>query len=162
MKILITGGKGMLGRTLRGEFREHEVVVAGLPEADITDAAGIDAVCRSCKPDVLIHCAAMTDVDKCETCPDMAWKINAVGSANVASACQRNGIRLIAISTDYVFSGDSERPYTEFDTPTGGINVYGQVNGQGSRLFVRTVRIILLSVFHGSMVPVVQALCTLC
>ena len=48
MKILITGGKGMLGRTLRGEFREHEVVVAGLPEADITDAAGIDAVCRSC------------------------------------------------------------------------------------------------------------------
>ena len=64
-----------------GEFREHEVVVAGLPEADITDAAGIDAVCRSCKPDVLIHCAAMTDVDKCETCPDMAWKINAVGSA---------------------------------------------------------------------------------
>ena len=116
----------MLGRTLRGEFREHEVVVAGLPEADITDAAGIDAVCRSCKPDVLIHCAAMTDVDKCETCPDMAWKINAVGSANVASACQRNGIRLIAISTDYVFSGDSERPYTEFDTPTGGINVYGQ------------------------------------
>ena len=149
----------MLGRTLRGEFREHEVVVAGLPEADITDAAGIDAVCRSCKPDVLIHCAAMTDVDKCETCPDMAWKINAVGSANVASACQRNGIRLIAISTDYVFSGDSERPYTEFDTPTTFMD---KVNGQGSRLFVRTVRIILLSVFHGSMVPVVQALCTLC
>ena len=154
MKILITGGKGMLGRTLRGEFREHEVVVAGLPEADITDAAGIDAVCRSCKPDVLIHCAAMTDVDKCETCPDMAWKINAVGSANVASACQRNGIRLIAISTDYVFSGDSERPSVS--------TFMDKVNGQGSRLFVRTVRIILLSVFHGSMVPVVQALCTLC
>ena len=152
----------MLGRTLRGEFREHEVVVAGLPEADITDAAGIDAVCRSCKPDVLIHCAAMTDVDKCETCPDMAWKINAVGSANVASACQRNGIRLIAISTDYVFSGDSERPYTEFDTPTIPPRTFGMTKGQGSRLFVRTVRIILLSVFHGSMVPVVQALCTLC
>ncbi|MFQ8887558.1 MAG: dTDP-4-dehydrorhamnose reductase [Bilophila wadsworthia] len=133
----MTGGKGMLGRTLRGEFREHEVVVAGLPEADITDAAGIDAVCRSCKPDVLIHCAAMTDVDKCETCPDMAWKINAVGSANVASACQRNGIRLIAISTDYVFSGDSERPYTEFDTPTGGINVYGQSKWAGEQA-VRT------------------------
>lgn len=152
----------MLGRTLRGEFREHEVVVAGLPEADITDAAGIDAVCRSCKPDVLIHCAAMTDVDKCETCPDMAWKINAVGSANVASACQRNGIRLIAISTDYVFQETLKDRIPSLIRRPAVSTFMDKVNGQGSRLFVRTVRIILLSVFHGSMVPVVQALCTLC
>lgn len=152
----------MLGRTLRGEFREHEVVVAGLPEADITDAAGIDAVCRSCKPDVLIHCAAMTDVDKCETYPDMAWKINAVGSANVASACQRNGIRLIAISTDYVFQETLKDRIPSLIRRPAVSTFMDKVNGQGSRLFVRTVRIILLSVFHGSMVPVVQALCTLC
>ena len=133
MKILITGGKGMLGRTLCAELREHQVLVADLPEINITDAAGIDAICRACKPDVLIHCAAMTAVDRCENCPDMAWKINTIGSANVASACHRNGIRLIAISTDYVFSGDSERPYTEFDTPTGGINIYGQSKWAGEQ-----------------------------
>lgn len=133
MKILITGGKGMLGRTLCAELREHQILVADLPEVDITDAARIDAICRAAEPDVLIHCAAMTAVDKCETCPGLAWKINTIGSANVASACHRHGIRLIAISTDYVFSGDSERPYTEFDTPTGGINIYGQSKWAGEQ-----------------------------
>ncbi len=137
MKILITGGKGMLGRTLCNALYEHEAHMAARPEADITDAAGIDALCKACKPDVHVHCAAMTAVDKCETRSDLAWKTNAVGSANVASACHRNNIRLIAISTDYVFSGDLERPYTEFDTPTGGINIYGQSKWAGEQA-VRT------------------------
>ena len=123
----------MLGRTLCSELREFEMIPTDLPEADITDAAGFDAACRAHSPDVVIHCAAMTAVDKCETEKELAWKLNAVGSSNVAAACHRQGIRLIAISTDYVFSGDAQEPYTEFETPNGGINVYGQSKWAGEQ-----------------------------
>ncbi len=126
MKILLTGGKGMLGRTLCAELAEFEVVQSDLPEADITDPAGFDALLKKESPDAVIHCAAMTAVDRCETERDLAYKLNAFGSANVAGACHRNGIRLIAISTDYVFDGDSDRAYNEFDRPTGGRTVYGR------------------------------------
>ena len=116
----------MLGRTLRAELSEFEVIPTDLPEADITDEHGINEVIRDCAPDAVIHCAAMTAVDKCETERDLAYSLNALGSANVASACCRNGIRLIAISTDYVFDGASDRPYTEFDHAGGGHTVYGR------------------------------------
>lgn len=133
MRILLTGGKGMLGRTISAELQEYEIIPPDLSAADITDAAQFDAVCKKHMPDVVIHCAAMTSVDKCESAQDAAWKVNAVGSANVASACHRNGIRLIAMSTDYVFSGDADRPYTEFDIPTGGPNIYGQSKWAGEQ-----------------------------
>ena len=127
MKVLLTGGKGMLGRTLVRELDGHfEVVPTDLPEADITDEDAIDAVIAQASPDAVIHCAAMTAVDKCETERDLAFRLNARGTANVAAACARQRIRLIAISTDYVFEGDADRPYTEFDRPTGGRTVYGQ------------------------------------
>ena len=126
MKLLITGGKGMLGRTLQQEFRDCELVIADLPEADITDPAGFDAFLAQAAPDAVIHCAAMTAVDKCETEIDLAYKLNAFGTANVAAACHRHGVRLIAISTDYVFEGSSDRPYCEFDLPSGGNTVYGK------------------------------------
>ena len=64
MKIVITGGKGMLGRTLLQELREHDLVIADLPDADITDAAGFDRLLRTVQADVVIHCAAMTAVDR--------------------------------------------------------------------------------------------------
>ncbi len=127
MKVLLTGGKGMLGRTLVRELGgEFEVVPTDLPEADITDEDAIDVVIAQASPDAVIHCAAMTAVDKCETERDLAFRLNARGTANVASACRRHGVRLVAISTDYVFEGDADRPYTEFDRPTGGRTVYGQ------------------------------------
>ena len=126
MKLLITGGKGMLGRTLQNEFRDCEIVIADLPETDITDAAGFDAFLAANKPDAVIHCAAMTAVDKCESEIEFAYKLNAFGTANVAAACNRHGVRLIAISTDYVFDGDSDRPYHEFDRATGGNTIYGK------------------------------------
>ena len=127
MKVLLTGGKGMLGRTLVRELGgDFEVVPTDLPEADITDEDAIDAVIAQASPDAVIHCAAMTAVDKCETERDLAFRLNARGTANVASACRRHGVRLVAISTDYVFEGDADRPYTEFDRPTGGRTVYGQ------------------------------------
>ena len=127
MKVLLTGGKGMLGRTLVRELGgDFEVVPTDLPEADITDEDAIDAVIVQASPDAVIHCAAMTAVDKCETERDLAFRLNARGTANVAAACRRHGVRLVAISTDYVFEGDADRPYTEFDRPTGGRTVYGQ------------------------------------
>ena len=126
MKVLLTGGRGMLGRTICEELADFEVVPTDLPEADVTDENGIDAVLREHRPDAVIHCAAMTAVDKCEEAVDLAYRLNARGTANVASACDRQGIRLIAISTDYVFEGDSDRPYSEFDVATGGRTVYGK------------------------------------
>lgn len=127
MKVLLTGGRGMLGRTLVRELGgEFEVVATDLPEADITDMASIEAVVVKHSPHVVIHCAAMTAVDRCESERDMAFRLNETGSANVATVCNRHGIRLIAISTDYVFDGDTDRPYSESDCPTGGRTVYGQ------------------------------------
>jgi dTDP-4-dehydrorhamnose reductase len=97
MKILLTGGKGMLGRTLTAELADFEVIPTDLPEGDITDAAAFDALLKKHLPDAVIHCAAMTAVDKCESEIDLAYKLNAVGTANVAAACHKNNIRLIAI-----------------------------------------------------------------
>lgn len=126
MKVLLTGGKGMLGRTITAELTDFEIIPTDLPEGDITDPRGFDDLLKKHRPDAVIHCAAMTAVDKCESEMESAFKLNAFGSANVAAACHRNKIRLIAISTDYVFSGDSDRPYNEFDRPDGGNTVYGK------------------------------------
>ena len=135
MKVMLTGGRGMLGRTLeRGLGGDFEVVATDLPEADITDEDVIDAVIARHAPDAVIHCAAITAVDKCEEERDLAFRLNARGTANVASACARHGVRLIAISTDYVFDGDEERPYTEFDKATGGRTVYGQSKFAGEEV----------------------------
>ena len=127
MKVLLTGGRGMLGRTIERVLGDRfEILATDLPEADITDEAAIDHIIAKARPDAVIHCAAATAVDACEERVDFAFRLNARGSANVAAACHRHGVRLIAISTDYVFAGDAPRPYTEFDRPTGGATIYGQ------------------------------------
>ena len=137
MRIVITGGKGMLGRTLQKVLSNHDIVVADLPEWDVTDAAGFDAGLKAARADAVIHCAAMTAVDKCETEAALAYRLNAVGSMNVAAACHRNGVRLIAISTDYVFGGELDRPYHEFDIAGGAHTVYGASKFAGEELIRR-------------------------
>ena len=137
MKVLLTGAKGMLGRTLCSELTDFEIIPTDLPEADITDRIGFDTILKQVKPDAVIHCASMTAVDKCETEIDFAYKLNAFGCANVASACHRNGIRLISISTDYVFAGNSDRPYHEFDVPNGGNTIYGKSKFAGEEAIRR-------------------------
>ena len=137
MRIVITGGKGMLGRTLQRVLTEHELLIADLPEWDILDAADFDARLAAAHADAVIHCAAMTAVDKCETEQDLAYKLNAVGSMNVAAACHRNGVRLIAISTDYVFGGELDRPYHEFDVAGGAHTVYGASKFAGEEMIRR-------------------------
>ncbi|MCK4851406.1 MAG: dTDP-4-dehydrorhamnose reductase [Phycisphaerae bacterium] len=124
MKVLVTGAKGMLGRSLLARLSAEQCLGVDIDDFDIADARATDKAIGEYLPDAVIHCAAMTAVDDCETKLDLAFGANAVGSANVASACHRYGARLIAISTDYVFPGDLDRPYHEFDSP-GPRNVYG-------------------------------------
>lgn len=126
MRVLVTGGQGMLGRTISDVMTDVEVIPADKDEADIMDENGFEDALQRWVPDAVIHCAAMTAVDTCEHYVDRAYGLNAVGSANVASACDRNGVRLIAVSTDYVFSGMANRPYTEYDRANGGSTVYGR------------------------------------
>lgn len=137
MKILITGGKGMLGRTLQRELgAEHELIIADLPEWDITDDEGFASAVVGAAPDVIIHCAAMTKVDDCETKRDLAFKLNEEGSRNVALAAKMAGARLIAISTDYVFSGEPPKEpwaWGEQDIPRPR-TVYGASKFAGEQM----------------------------
>ena len=136
MKVLITGGKGMLGRTLQKELAEHEIVVADLPDWDITDDTGFVEKVGAAKPDLVIHCAAMTKVDDCEAKRELAFKLNEEGSRNVALAAKACGARLFAISTDYVFSGEPPREpwaWSETDIPRPR-TVYGASKFAGEQM----------------------------
>ena len=136
MKILITGGKGMLGRTLQKEFAEHELIVADLPDWDIADDTGFVEKVGAARPDLIIHCAAMTKVDDCEAKRDLAFKLNEEGSRNVALTAKMCGARLFAVSTDYVFSGEPPREpwaWSETDIPRPR-TVYGASKFAGEQM----------------------------
>lgn len=139
LKILVTGAKGMLGRTLMRRLGQHECCGVDIDDFDITDRIAVDRALRQYSPDAVIHCAAMTAVDECETEPERARKINAEGAANVAQSCEHYGSQLIAISTDYVFSGDSERPYGEYEQPSPR-TVYGKSKLAGEQAVVQACK----------------------
>ena len=134
MKILVTGGKGMLGRTLQRRLApRHELFAADLPETDILRPDSLEQTFHACQPDAVIHCAAMTKVDDCESNEELAFRLNGMGTANVARACRDHGARLIAISTDYVFDGHrAEGDYAETDFPRPQ-TVYGKSKLAGER-----------------------------
>ena len=98
----------MLGRTLCSAWKNEDVIPTAKPNVDIMNYAQVASVLEGYKPDVVVHCAAMTNVDNCESQQDLAYAVNAYGTQNVARACHYYGIRLIAISTDYVFDGLSK------------------------------------------------------
>ncbi len=125
----------MLGRTLQRHFQGHEFFVADLPEIDITNGTQTDEMVAAFKPDVIIHTAAMTQVDLCESEPDKAFRVNVLGSANVARSAARWGARIIAISTDYVFDGLLNRPYHEFDVPAPR-TIYGASKRAGEEAVI--------------------------
>ena len=138
MRIVVTGGKGMLGRTLQDVLgARHQLIVADLPEWNILDADGFARQLADAQPAAVIHCAAMTAVDRCESESDLAYRLNAIGSLNVANACRRQNVRLLAISTDYVFGGELDRPYHEFDVAGGAHTVYGASKLAGEELIRR-------------------------
>ncbi len=124
----------MLGRTLlRRLAPRHELAVADLPEVDILQPASLDAAFGAFRPDAVIHCAAMTKVDDCESNEELAFRLNGMGTANVARACRDHGARLVAISTDYVFDGHRvEGDYAETDFPRPQ-TVYGKSKLAGER-----------------------------
>ena len=129
MKILITGAAGMLGADLREALAgEHELiltdVVGGFLYLDITDSDRVLDVIEECRPDLVIHAAAYTDVDGCERDPERAFRVNALGTRDVALGCSRGWSRMVYISTDFVFDGKKGAPYAEDDVPNP-INHYG-------------------------------------
>lgn len=135
-RILITGGKGMLGRTLRRRLARHELAIMDLPEVDITRCAQVQEMMQAFRPDVVIHAAAMTQVDACESDRERAFGVNATGSEHVARAAAACGAWIIAISTDYVFDGALDRPYRE-DDPPHPKTVYGASKLVGERAVQR-------------------------
>lgn len=125
MRIVITGHKGQLGHALLEVLKCDEVCGLDLPEYDITDAEAIVQAIGSFKPEVVIHPAALTDVDKCAHEPELALKVNGLGTHNVALACLRCGAALLAVSTNEVFDGKKGAPYDEWE-PCNPLNPYGR------------------------------------
>lgn len=135
MKALVTGATGQLGTDVVNNLRSngHDVLACDRNEMDITDLAQCQQVINQYQPDVIIHCAAYTAVDAAETDIDEAYKVNAVGTRNIAVAAENNGSKLIYISTDYVFDGTSEVPYQEYDN-TNPQSIYGKSKRAGEVL----------------------------
>jgi dTDP-4-dehydrorhamnose reductase len=135
MRIYITGSRGQLGRALHKSLAGHDLFSGDRPDVDITDLSAIRSQIGRARPDLVIHCAAMTDVDGCARDPDAAYRVNALGARNVALACQDVNCPMLAVSTNEVFDGRADRPYLEFD-PTGPINPYARSKHAGE-MFVR-------------------------
>lgn len=125
MRILITGAKGQLGQTLLPRLDDHVTKGLDLPEVDVTDASQLLGAFHAFRPDLVIHCAAYTDVDGCTRNPELAYKVNAFGTQNVALACQSTGADMVHISTNEVFAGDRPEGYEEWQ-PLAPINAYGR------------------------------------
>jgi dTDP-4-dehydrorhamnose reductase len=136
MKILITGADGQLGTDLCKTLGNHNLIPLVFRDLDITDLKKTIGTFMDTRPDVVINTAAFVRVDDCETEPDTAYTVNALGARNVAVAAADAGTRLVHISTDYVFGGEGQKrttPYTEFDTPVP-LSVYGRSKLAGEDL----------------------------
>ena len=139
MKILITGCKGQLGNELQNiikmgrteigqvskTIKESEVIAFDIDELDITNLIEVKKALTCLKPDVLINCAAATNVDGCESNENFAFKVNSIGPRNLAIACEEVNSKLVQVSTDYVFSGEGDKALTEYDL-TSPCSVYGK------------------------------------
>ena len=126
MKLLITGGRGLLGREIDAAFRgSAEIRATDMEELDVTDAAACLREVDGFRPDAVIHCAAYTAVDRAESEPEMARLLNVDGTRNVARACRERGALMVTFGTDYIFDGASPRPYREED-PANPLSVYGK------------------------------------
>ena len=129
MRVLVTGAGGQLGRDLVSAFESspasHEVVAADHLTLDVCDRDAVLGTICATRPDAVVHAAAWTSVDACESDPGRALATNALGSRNVADAANRIGASLCYLSTDYVFDGTKTSPYDEWDEPKP-LSVYGR------------------------------------
>jgi dTDP-4-dehydrorhamnose reductase len=124
MRIFMTGADGQLGRALQAALAGHEVVATDRDTVDVSDYRALAGAIEQARPDAVAHLAALTDVDGCARDPDLALRINALGTRNVALACQAGERPLLYVSTNEVFDGQSRTPYYEWDPPRP-INAYG-------------------------------------
>ena len=132
MKALVTGTKGQLGYDVVNELekRGHTAVAVDIEEMDITDAVSVERVITEAEVEAVIHCAAYTAVDAAEDNVEICRRVNAEGTENIAKVCKKLDLKMIYISTDYVFDGEGERPW-EPDDERHPLNVYGQTKYEG-------------------------------
>jgi dTDP-4-dehydrorhamnose reductase len=142
MKVLVTGAAGMLGAAVMNVLQREACEIAptgrvvrgaATLEMDIVDGEAVMRMVEKVQPDLILHLAAETDVDRCEREPDHAFAVNAFATENVARACREHGAELVYISTANVFDGEKIEPYTEYDAP-GSINSYGRSKREGERI----------------------------
>ena len=155
MKVLIIGSEGMLGHDLVDTLSaENEISTTTIDTLDITDINKTIKTVKEINPDVVVHAAAFTNVDGSESNPDLAYKVNVLGTRNVAVACSEADSALVYICTDYVFDGTKGIPYYEYDQ-TNPLSVYGKTKHLGE-VYIRDilnkfyiVRTAWLYGFHG-------------
>lgn len=132
MKVLVTGVKGQLGYDVVRELekRGHTAVGVDIDEMDITDAAAVERVLTETQPEAVIHCSAFTAVDRAEDETELCRRVNVEGTKNIAKICKKLDCKMLYLSTDYIFSGDGERPW-EPDDEASPLNAYGQSKYDG-------------------------------
>src|SRR5690606_25630881 len=134
MEIMITGATGMLGQALARSFQaEHHVHALSSRDLDVPHRSAVEATVKRVRPVVILHAAPYTRVDDAERDQESAYKVNALGTANIAAAGFRIGARVVYYSSDYVFNGSQRRPYREWDPPAP-INEYGRSKLAGENL----------------------------
>lgn len=138
MKILVTGSNGMLGQDLCPILENNNITVVktDIENLDITNIKQVEEVLVSTSPDVIIHCAAYTNVDKAEEDIETARQINSIGTENLAKICAKLDITLVYISTDYVFSGEGKTPYQTTDKKSP-LNNYGLTKSEGEDSIIK-------------------------
>jgi dTDP-4-dehydrorhamnose reductase len=132
LRLLITGVGGQLGRDLVAAFTDHDAAATTHGQLDVADRDAVLATITELHPDAIVHAAAWTDVDGCETDPDRAFRVNALGTRHVAEGARLVGAHVAYVSTDYVFDGTGERPWVEWDEPAP-LSVYGRSKLGGER-----------------------------
>ncbi|MDP6348996.1 MAG: dTDP-4-dehydrorhamnose reductase [Chloroflexota bacterium] len=137
-RILVTGAGGQLGRDLGRRLPPDTTRLATREELDVADAGAAAALAAEFAPTVVIHTAAMTNVDACEGDRERAQAINAGGARNVAIACREAGAAMVYVSTNYVFDGCQRRPYDETDA-TNPISIYGATKLAGEHAVIETL-----------------------
>ncbi len=140
MKVLVTGVKGQLGYDVVRELqkRGHEAVGVDIDEMDITDAVAVERVMTEVQPDAVIHCSAYTAVDRAEEDIEICRRVNVDGTENIAKICKKLNCKMLYLSTDYIFSGDGERPW-EPDDEASPLNAYGQSKYDGELVLKKYV-----------------------
>jgi len=133
MRVLVIGAAGQLGTDLCGVCRGDDLTTADIDTVDIRDAPGVERLINAVGPEVVINCAAVHNVPKCQAEPETAFAVNATGALNLAVACRKARARLVHISTDYVFGSGLTRPQIETDPPAP-LSVYGASKLAGEHL----------------------------